>query len=113
MKRENNTFVSAAFRTNYNFREGILRGRINTGGDPDTDFDYETFSLNNNASLMANMNYIINADHKVRFTSLFVNSANQNLSEFTGINEEFNGGPTTKTNRESSKETRTAEHIFG
>ncbi len=87
-----NTFITASFKSDSKFREGVVRGGVDVQGDPRTDYAIESFSYDTNTTLMGTVNYKINDKHTIGFNSLYLNSTNQKYGEYRGTNEEFDGG---------------------
>lgn len=87
-----NTFFTASFNNNTNFRDGIIRGAFNTLGVPATDYTYDSYTYQTNTTAMGTVNYFINPTNSITFNSLFLNSSSQNYTEYAGTNNEFDGG---------------------
>lgn len=92
------TFITASFDTNNNFVEGISRGSITAQGTINSDFYKRSFKHDTNTTVMGTVNYRINSDHSILFTSLFLNSSSQDYSEYEGTNQNYDGGANGKGN---------------
>lgn len=85
-------FITASHKSETSFREGIQRGNVDAQGDPKSEFDVDSYGYDTRTTLMATLNYRINDNNTVAFTSLFLNSTEQDYSEYVGNYEEFDGG---------------------
>ncbi|ETN93787.1 TonB-dependent receptor [Zhouia amylolytica] len=86
-------FASASFDNNYNFKEGVARGAVNTQGVPRKDLDYEAYEYKTNSTLLGNVFYRINNNNSLKFNSLFINSTGQSHDEYTGVIDIFDNAP--------------------
>ncbi len=76
-------FGSASFNSSYEFREGPARDFTNV---LKIDFpNVQEYSYGTTTTLLANLTYKINNEHKVKYSSLFINSSNDAVSYF-GVN---------------------------
>ena len=89
-----NTFVTLSFDNNTLFREGLSRGKVGADGYTRQDFYKNSSQYNTNTTAMGSFNYRINSDHKLAFTSLFLNSSSQNHDEYSGFDIEFDNAVT-------------------
>ena len=89
-----NTFVTISFDNNTLFREGLSRGKVGADGYTRQDFYKNAYQYNTNTTAMGSFNYRINSDHKLAFTSLFLNSSSQNHDEYSGFDIEFDNAVT-------------------
>jgi hypothetical protein len=89
-----NTFVTISFDNNTLFREGLSRGKVSADGYTRQDFYKNAYQYNTNTTAMGSFNYRINSDHKLAFTSLFLNSSSQNHDEYSGFDIEFDNAVT-------------------
>ncbi len=87
-----NTFITASHKSETSFREGIQRGDVDAQADPKSDFEVESYGYDTKTTVMATLNYRIDDNNTVGFTSLFLNSTEQDYSEYVGNYEEFDGG---------------------
>ncbi len=91
-----NLFGTASFSSGYKFKEGIQRGSVNAQGLVYTDYGFKSYNYNTNTTAMLNAAYKVDAKNTYKFSSLFVNSSNQSLNEYSGIINVFdnasNGG---------------------
>lgn len=89
-------FATASFSNGFKQTEGFSRGNINTSGVAYSDYIFESYSYNTNTTAMANIAYKANSNNTVKFNSLFINSTNQNLTDYSGTINIFdnaeNGG---------------------
>jgi len=85
-------FITASFKSDAGFRTGIQRGGVDKQGDPKTDYTVDSYGYDTKTTVMATLNYKINQNNNVAFSSLFLNSTVQDYSEYVGNNEEFDGG---------------------
>ena len=89
-----NTFVTISFDNNTLFREGLSRGKVGADGYTRQDFYKNAYQYNTNTTAMGSFNYRINSDHKLAFTSLFLDSSSQNHDEYSGFDIEFDNAVT-------------------
>lgn len=91
-----NLFATASFNSGFKFKEGINRGSVNAQGLAYTDYTFKSYDYNTNTTGMLNLAYKVNTNNKYQFSSLFINSTNQSLDEYSGIINIFdnasNGG---------------------
>lgn len=91
-----NVFATASFSSGYKFKEGIKRGSVNAQGLAYTDYTFKSYDYNTNTTGMLNATYKVNANNTYKFSSLFINSSNQSLDEYSGVINIFdnasNGG---------------------
>lgn len=81
-------FGTASFRNGYEFLEGPARDFTNV-----LKFDFpntEEYSYNTTTTALGNIVYKINNEHKVKYSSLFINSATDAVSFFGTEGEGFN-----------------------
>lgn len=86
-------FATAAFDSEYSFREGIARGNVSNQAIARKDFDFESYTYLTNTTLMGNVNYKINMNNNIKFNSLFINSTSQSHDEFNGTIDIFDNAP--------------------
>jgi len=86
------TFITASFSANNRYTEGYSRGSFDATGFSDADFYRKAFKHNTNTTVMGSADYKINSNNSILFTSLFLNSTEQDYSEYEGTNENFDGG---------------------
>ena len=89
------TFVTGSFSAKNKFTQGYSRGSITSDGDIQTDYYRLAYLHNTTSTVMGTADYKINAKNSILFTSLFVNSSDQNYSEYSGTNVNFDGGGAT------------------
>lgn len=79
-------FTTLSFDNEYtSITDGFTKG-VNNLGVATADYKkYESFSYNTNTTGLANIGFRINDDNKIKFNTLFINSTEQNLREYTGI----------------------------
>ena len=91
-----NVFATASFSSDYKFKEGVNRGGVNAQGLAFTDYIFKSYDYNTNTTAMLNAAYSVNAYNSYKFSSLFINSSNQSLDEYSGVINIFdnasNGG---------------------
>ncbi|MGV8812760.1 MAG: TonB-dependent receptor domain-containing protein [Gelidibacter sp.] len=89
-----NLFATASFDNGFEYREGINQS-VNAQGAKLKSFHQERFSYNTNATGMFNANYRMNANHKIAYNFLMVNSSSQSRDTYQGfirdIAEDDNG----------------------
>jgi len=89
-------FATASFTNKFNYIEGVTKGNINTNGIASSDYVYESYSYETNTTGMLNLAYKFNQNNILKTNSLFINSSNQNLSDYSGTINIFdnaeNGG---------------------
>ena len=78
-------FASASFNNEYSYREGIRRGGVNTSGIAATDYTFQSYNYETNSTAMVNLEFKANANNQLKFNSLFINSSNQSLNEYSGV----------------------------
>ncbi|MEO5787467.1 TonB-dependent receptor [Gelidibacter sp.] len=87
-------FATASFDNGFEYREGINQS-VNAQGAKLKSFHQERFSYNTNATGMFNANYRMNANHKIAYNFLMVNSSSQSRDTYQGfirdIAEDDNG----------------------
>jgi outer membrane receptor protein involved in Fe transport len=86
------TFVTGSFSAQNKYTEGYSRGNITTTGDILADFYRKAYKHNTTTTVMGTADYKINSKNSVLFTSLFLNSSEQDYSEYEGTNVNFDGG---------------------
>ena len=87
-------YANGTFENGFTFQEGIRRASVNTSGLIFTDYDFEKYQFNTNATGMLNLGYRnANSDLRVKLSSLLVNSTEQNQQEYTGIINVFDYAP--------------------
>ncbi|RNC87909.1 MAG: TonB-dependent receptor [Winogradskyella sp.] len=73
-------FTTAAFGSSFEYRRGQF---ANVTAAANTIFqDAEEFEFTRNTTAMANVVYRINSDHKIKFNSLFINDATDEVGRF-------------------------------
>jgi len=73
-------FTTASFGNNYEYRRGQ---QANVTAAANTIFqDAEEFEYSRTTTLMANIVYRINSNHKIKFNSLFINDATDEIGRF-------------------------------
>jgi hypothetical protein len=79
-------FTTLSFDNEYtSITDGFTKA-VNNLGVARADYKkYESFSYNTNTTGLANIGFRINQDHKIKFNTLFINSTEQNLREYTGV----------------------------
>ncbi|MDD2820783.1 MAG: TonB-dependent receptor [Flavobacterium sp.] len=82
-------FATAAFDSDYSYRNGVSNGSVNVQGVARRNFKFETFNYGTNTTLMANVNYKINSNNSLLFNSMFINSSSQDHKEYKGIIDIF------------------------
>lgn len=86
-------FINGSFDNGYSYKEGVKRGSISSDGTKVTDLYQKSYSYGTNTNGMLNLAYKVNNNNTVKFNSLFINSSNQNLSEYTGTLNVFDRAP--------------------
>ena len=89
-------FLNASYDNNYNYKEGVRRGGVNTQAIAVKDFFRQAYEYSTGSNAMANINFKINSNHNIKLNSMFINSTSQKHEEFTGVLDIFgpaqNGG---------------------
>jgi len=85
-------FVTGSFSAKNKFTQGYSRGGITSDGDIYSDFIRTAYKHNTTTTVMGTADYKINNKHSIFFTSLFLNSSEQDYSEYEGTNINFDGG---------------------
>lgn len=89
-----NFFAVGSFSNKNAYRQGVNRGAPNVGnGLPNSDFDYERFSYNTAATLMANVGLRLGQSHSLKYNFLMLNNSEQKQEEFTGIIDREDDAP--------------------
>ncbi|PWB20765.1 TonB-dependent receptor [Flavobacterium sp. HTF] len=86
------TFISGSFSAKNRFTEGYSRGNINAEGNINNDFFRTAYKHNTTSTVIGTADYKINNKNSIFFTSLFINSSEQDYSEYEGTNQNFDGG---------------------
>lgn len=89
------TFVTASFSARNRYTEGVSRGSLTSDGDIQTDLYRKAYKHNTTTTVMGTADYKINNKNSIFFTSLFLNSSEQDYSEYEGTNVNFDGGGAT------------------
>jgi len=95
------TFVTGSFSARNRFTEGYNRGSINSNGNINSNLYRTAYKHNTTTTVMATADYKINNNHSVMLTSLFLNSSDQDYSEYQGTNQDFDGGGDTELQQTS------------
>ncbi len=77
-------FATAGFENGYTYREGINQS-VSAQGAKLKSFEQKKYAYNTNTTGMFNTTYKINANHKLSYNFLFVNSSSQTNDEYTGF----------------------------
>jgi len=89
-------FATGSFDNGFKQKEGFSKGNINTSGTAHSNYTFESYTYSTNTTGMANIAFKANNNNTVKFNSLFINSTNQNLSDYSGTISVFdnaeNGG---------------------
>ena len=93
-----NAFFTAGFDNSSTFNSGLNRGKIGADGYTRQDFNKDSYSYTTNTTAMGVLNYRMNSNHKLSFTSLFLNSSDQNHDEYNGFDIEFDNDATANEN---------------
>ncbi|MGO4771627.1 TonB-dependent receptor domain-containing protein [Flavobacterium sp. W22_SRS_FK3] len=86
------TFITGSFSAKNKYTEGYSRGGITADGDILSDFYRKAYKHSTTTTVMGTADYKINNKNSVLFTSLFLNSSEQDYSEYEGTNVNFDGG---------------------
>lgn len=86
------TFVTGSFSAKNKFTQGYSRGGITSDGDIFSDFVRTAYKHNTTTTVMGTADYKINNKNSIFFTTLFLNSSEQDYSEYEGTNQNFDGG---------------------
>ena len=86
------TFITGSFSAKNKFTQGYSRGGITSDGDIFSDFNRTAYKHNTTTTVMGTADYKINNKNSIFFTSLFLNSSDQDYSEYEGTNQNFDGG---------------------
>jgi outer membrane receptor protein involved in Fe transport len=95
------TFVTGSFSARNRFTEGYSRGSINANGNINSDLYRTAYKHNTTTTVMATADYKINNKNSIMLTSLFLNSSDQDYSEYEGTNVNFDGGGDTELQQTS------------
>lgn len=80
-----NIFGTISFSNGFKFKEGINRGGVNAQGLAYTDYNFKSYDYNTNTTGMLNIAYKVDENNTYKLSSLFINSSNQSLDEYTGV----------------------------
>jgi len=86
------TFITGSFSAKNKYTEGYSRGGITSDGDILSDFYRKAYKHSTTTTVMGTADYKINNKNSIMFTSLFLNSSEQDYSEYEGTNVNFDGG---------------------
>lgn len=86
-------FVNGSFDNSYGYKEGVKRGSISSDGTKVVDLFQKSFSYSTNTNGLLNLVYKINSNHSIKANSMFINSSNQDLSEYNGTLNVFDRAP--------------------
>ncbi|MFD1601180.1 TonB-dependent receptor domain-containing protein [Flavobacterium artemisiae] len=86
------TFITGSFSAKNKYTQGYSRGGITSDGDIFSDFVRTAYKHNTTTTVMGTADYKINNKNSIFFTSLFLNSSDQDYSEYEGTNQNFDGG---------------------
>lgn len=80
-------FATAAYDNDFASKaDGFIRGGVNDLGVANRDFpEFSEVRFSTNTTAMANLGYKVNANNKVSFNSLFINSSAQSTEEYRGL----------------------------
>tara|TARA_B110000027_G_scaffold14219_1_gene13902 strand:- start:1464 stop:4232 length:2769 start_codon:yes stop_codon:yes gene_type:complete len=93
-----NAFFTVGFDNSSTFNSGLNRGKIGADGYTRQDFNKDSYSYLTNTTAMGVLNYRMNSNHKLTFTTLFLNSSDQRHDEYNGFDIEFDNDATTNEN---------------
>ncbi len=88
------TFITSSFSAKNKYTEGYSRGTLTADGDVLSDFYRKAYKHSTTTTVMGTADYKINNKNSILFTSLFLNSSEQDYSEYEGTNVNFDGGGT-------------------
>nr|WP_294787115.1 TonB-dependent receptor [uncultured Flavobacterium sp.] len=86
------TFITGSFSARNKYTEGYSRGGITSDGTILSDFYRRAYKHSTTTTVMGTADYKINNKNSILFTSLFLNSSDQDYSEYEGTNVNFDGG---------------------
>lgn len=86
------TFITGSFSAKNKYTEGYSRGSLTSDGDIQADFYRKAYKHSTTSTVMGTADYKINNKNSIFFTSLFLNSSEQDYSEYEGTNVNFDGG---------------------
>ena len=93
-----NAFFTVGFDNSNTFNSGLNRGKIGADGYTRQDFNKDSYSYTTNTTAMGVLNYRMNSNHKLTFTTLFLNSSDQSHDEYNGFDIEFDNDATNNEN---------------
>ncbi len=93
-----NAFFTVGFDNSSTFNSGLNRGKIGADGYTRQDFNKDSYSYTTNTTAMGVLNYRMNSNHKLTFTTLFLNSSDQSHDEYSGFDIEFDNDATNNEN---------------
>ncbi|PQJ80130.1 TonB-dependent receptor [Polaribacter porphyrae] len=85
-------FGVASFNNDYNFREGVNRGSVNTGAVARRDYDYTSYIYQTNFTAMGNI-LLKHKSNEFRYNALMINTTNQTQEEYFGSVDIFDYAP--------------------
>ncbi len=86
------TFITGSFSAKNKYTEGYSRGNLTADGDILSDFYRKAYKHSTTTTAMGTADYKINSKNSILITSLFLNSSEQDYSEYEGTNVNFDGG---------------------
>lgn len=87
-------FGYAAFENDYNYIKGILGGSYDGGITPLKLYDdSEEFEYSTNSTALLNLNYKINGNHTVNFSSNYIHTTEQKLGYYNGFDRNIIDDP--------------------
>jgi hypothetical protein len=93
-----NAFFNVGFDNSSTFNSGLNRGKIGADGYTRQDFNKDSYGYATNTTAMGVLNYRTNSNHKLTFTTLFLNSSDQSHDEYRGFDIEFDNDATNNEN---------------
>ncbi|MDK2771645.1 MAG: carboxypeptidase-like regulatory domain-containing protein [Flavobacterium sp.] len=86
-------FINGSFDNSYTYKEGALRGSVTSDGTAKVDLFQKSYNYSTSTNGMLNLAYKINNKNTIKTNTLYINSSNQNHSEYTGILDIFDIAP--------------------
>ena len=86
-------FVNGSFDNAYSYKEGVRRGSITQDGTKVVDLFRNSYSYSTNTNGLLNLVYKVNNKNLFKANSMYINSSNQDHSEYTGTLNVFDRAP--------------------
>lgn len=86
-------FINGSFDNAYSYKEGVKRGSITQDGTKVVDLFQNSYNYSTNTNGLLNLVYKVNNKNLFKANSMYINSSNQDHSEYTGTLNVFDRAP--------------------